>query len=194
MSRLRAAMRRWALGFGEDRRGIAALEFALLAPILIVLYFGMAELVQAMIVQRRVSHAASAVGDLVAQYEKVTNDDKDDVFAAASNILAPFDTTKLELRVTSVSGDADGKPRVDWSDRQGTFFAAKAHCDSMENFPAGLITAKGDNVVVAEAAYRYTSPVAEIIPNALTFNERFYLRPRKAARVVRDGETTTVCN
>jgi hypothetical protein len=192
VSRLRAVARRWALGFGEDRRGIAALEFALLAPILIVLYFGMAELVQAMIVQRRVSHAASAVGDLVAQYETLSNDEKDDVFTAASNILSPFDTSKLELRVTSISGDAQGKPRVDWSDGKGALGAYK-HCDSVPGFPTGLITAKGDNVVMAEASYKYTSPVADVLPNALNFSERFYLRPRKVAKVARAGENTDPC-
>jgi Flp pilus assembly protein TadG len=192
VNRLRAAARRWALGFGDDRRGVAALEFALLAPILIILYFGMAELVQAMIVQRRVSHAASAVGDLVAQYETLSNDQRDDVFTAAANILSPFDAAGLELRVTSISGNAQGKPRVDWSDGKGGL-SAYNHCDTVAGFPSGLVTAAGDNVVMAEAAFHYDSPIAQILPSGVNFNERFYLRPRKATKVARDGEDTSPC-
>ena len=51
----------------KDRRGAAAVEFAFIAPVMILMYYGLAELTQAMMADRRASHVASAIGDLVAQ-------------------------------------------------------------------------------------------------------------------------------
>jgi Flp pilus assembly protein TadG len=178
--------------FRRDQRGVSAVEFALIAPFLILVYFGLAELAQGMMAHRRVSHATSAVGDLVAQSESLNNAQKDDIFAAASNIVSPFPTAPLKLRITSITGNASGNPRVDWSDGS-VGLAAYARCDAVPNFPAGLITAAGENVIMAEAAYTYTSPVSQVLPNGLTFNERFFLRPRKVSRVLRSGAATNVC-
>ena len=187
-SRLPARLR----AFRSDARGASALEFALIAPFLILTYFGMSELAQGMMAQRRVSHAASAVGDLVGQSDKITDDQKKDIFAAATNIVSPFPTSPLMLRVTSITGNASGQPRVDWSDDQG--IGLLKHCDAPPApFPTGLITAAGENVIMAEATYKYTSSVSQVLPKGLTFNERFFLRPRKVAKVTRTGAETTAC-
>ena len=50
-------------GFWRDPRGVSAVEFALIAPLLILMYCGMAELSLAMMAQRRLSNIASAIGD-----------------------------------------------------------------------------------------------------------------------------------
>jgi Flp pilus assembly protein TadG len=59
--------------FWRDRRGVSAVEFALIAPVLVIFYCGMAELTQAMMAQRRVSNIASSIGDVVAQNAQLTD-------------------------------------------------------------------------------------------------------------------------
>ena len=82
--------RETSLGFlhrlRKDRRGISAVEFALIAPVMIVFYFGLAEFCQGYMSQKRLSHTASAVADLVAQSESVTTDNLDDIFAIQDEI------------------------------------------------------------------------------------------------------------
>lgn len=181
------AVRRRLAAFARDRRGVSALEFALVAPVLILLYMGMAELSQAVITHRRVSHAASAIGDLVAQSEPdgISAAEMTNIFAAGATILSPYSATPLKLRVTSVTGDAKGVPKVDWSvvptGQSGlTAYAQQATV----TLPAGLIVALGDNVIMSEATYTYDSPVKYALKNALNFNETFYLRPRQVAKVI----------
>jgi Flp pilus assembly protein TadG len=169
--------------FRRDRRGVSAVEFALISPVLILTYFGLAELSQGMMAQRRVSHAASAVGDLVAQSDGITNAGMSDIFAASETILSPFPTTSLKVRVTSVTGDAQGVPKVDWSDGHGGM--APLAQGSTVTLPAGLITAAGDNVIMSEATYKYDAVVKYVIKNGLNFSEKFYLRPRKVNKVPR---------
>jgi Flp pilus assembly protein TadG len=201
LSLLRIALPRALAAFRCDRRGVSAVEFALIAPILILTYFGMAELSQAMMAQRRTSHAASAVGDLVAQARQVQPTGTSsasvtslaDVFSAASTILAPFPTSTLQLRVASVTGAATtGTPTVDWCDAQNTTCKCAdpnaKNCFDLSKgatptLPTGLITAAGDNVIVAESTYTYKSPVAFFLKDGLTFTEKFYLRPRLVAQV-----------
>jgi Flp pilus assembly protein TadG len=166
--------------FRRDRRGVSAVEFALIAPVLILTYFGLAELSSAMMAQRRASHSASAIGDLVAQSTTVTTANLTDMFSAATTILSPFPTSTLKLRVTSITGDKNGAPQVDWSRAQGTDISALT---SVTGLPTGLISAKGDNVIMAESTYTYNSTFAFLLKNGLTFTEKFYLKPRQVAMV-----------
>ena len=58
---------RRAKGIRDDDDGISAIEFALVAPFLALLYFGCIELSLMMQTDRRVTSAASTMGDLVAR-------------------------------------------------------------------------------------------------------------------------------
>lgn len=174
----------------RDRRGVSAIEFALIAPILILVYFGMAELSEAMMAQRRVSHATSALGDLTAQHDNqqmpMHDADVANVFAAATDILSPFPTAPLNLRLTSVVVQSDGSTKVDWSAVQGTALPQYAQ-GTVINLPSGLVTTTtpGDSVIMAESSYHYTSPVGYVLPGGLNFGETFYLKPRKTPNVAR---------
>ena len=60
-------------GFLADKRGVSAVEFALIAPILIMIYLALAELTLGMMASRRTSHLAATIGDLAAQSENLTD-------------------------------------------------------------------------------------------------------------------------
>ncbi len=167
--------------FGIDRRGVSALEFALIAPVMILMYFGVGELCEAMMAQRRTAHATSAIGDLVTQSQSVSSSDVSDIFAAASTILAPFPTSTLKLRMTSVTANASGTPKVDWSCGQG--LTANTVGSTYAGLPSGIVSNAGDSIVVAEGQYAWASPANYVVKNGLNFNEVFYLKPRKSNQV-----------
>ena len=168
--------------FGADRKGVSALEFALISPILILTYFGVGELCEAMMAQRRTAHAASAIGDLTAQTSSVASSDVSDIFSAATDILTPFPTTPLKLRLTSVTANSSAVPKVDWSCAQGGL-APNTVGSTYSGLPAGLIVVAGDSIIVGESQYTWTSPAKYVLPNGLNFNEVFYLKPRKSTTV-----------
>jgi len=166
----------------RDRRGVSAVEFALIAPALIAFYFGLAELTQAMMAERKASHAASAVGDLVAQSTQISDSTLSDIYEIADTIVSPFPTTSLKIRVTSVVADASLNAKVAWSSGDGMTALAK---DSTLDLPTGLLTAEGQSVIMSEVSYSYDSPVDYFVPNAVTFTKKFYLRPRKSDEVAK---------
>lgn len=169
------------IGFSRDERGVAAVEFALLAPIMILLYFGLAEVTMGVMAERRASHAAAVMADLVAQEAQISGTEITDIFNIGDQIMQPFPAAPLQVRLTSVTANAQGAPKVDWSRSQGGLTTPHAG-DTVSGMPAGLLAA-GDSVIKADVTYTYTSPVALVVPQALTYTETFYLRPRRGSQV-----------
>ena len=77
----------------KNTRGAAAVEFAFLAPVLILLYFGMVEYCQGYMALKRTGHVASMVADLVSQNDTVTKTQITDIFAIGDQIIRPFSNT-----------------------------------------------------------------------------------------------------
>ncbi len=165
--------------YRKDRRGVAAVEFALIAPAMILLYCGLVELCQALIAERKTNHVASSVGDLVAQVDTVSTSDISDIFTIANTIMAPFPTGALQARVTSVTANASGTPKVDWSRGSGGFTALAV--GATVTMPTAM--AAGDSMVMAESKYTYNSVLHYVLPNALNYSEVYYLRPRRSDKV-----------
>ncbi|MDO8296440.1 MAG: pilus assembly protein [Caulobacter sp.] len=161
-----------------DRRGAAAVEFAFVAPVMILIYYGMAELTQAMMADRRASHVASAIGDLVAQDTDISATEMTDIFNVGKAIVAPFPSSALSMRVTSIRKDAGGTAQLMWSKGYGAMGAAT----TAAALPAGLVAAN-ESVILAEASYVYTSPVQKALPAPMTFSQKYYLKPRKTSQV-----------
>ena len=163
-----------------DRRGVSAVEFALIAPALIACYFGLAEMCGALMAERKTSHIASAIGDLVAQGTTMTPSGMTDIWTVANTLMAPMPATSLNLRVTSIIADANDKTTIAWSKFQGSWSGVYATPNA--TVPSGIVAANG-SVILSEAAYTYTSPVSDFIPVPMSFYEKFYLAPRQSASV-----------
>ncbi len=172
--------------FFQDRRGVSAVEFALIAPILIMAYLGLAELTLGMMASRRTSHLAATIGDLAAQSETLSASNVTDLWAIGSSMLQPFptSTTVLKMRLTSVMMDTNNHAVVQWSTAQGTTGYAK------NTIISGITTAQiaqGEYLVMTEVEYDYTSPIgsplANFMPGTKAFTDTFYHHPRNGAGV-----------
>ncbi len=163
-----------------DARGLAAVEFALILPVMITVYFGTIETTDALTASRRVTNVAQTAADLVAQATSVSASDVDDIFAASTAILTPFDTTAAQITISSVVANASNVTKVAWSKAYGG--ATPRATNSTIALPAGL-TIPGTSVVMAEVTYAYTSPVGTLLTGPITMTEVAYLRPRRTVSV-----------
>lgn len=164
-----------------DRRGVSAVEFALIAPVILLFYFGLAEFCQGFMAQKRMGRTASTVADLVTQNETVTRADIADVFEVGVLMMRPFPADPLELRVTAVTRDDNDRVQVDWSLAEDEGMPARA-VGSAVDLPAGLIAA-GESLMMTEVTYDYESPFGELLPGLTRFSHTYYLRPRKVDQV-----------
>jgi Flp pilus assembly protein TadG len=169
--------RTFAARFLHDRTGVAAVEFALVVPVLIVCYFGLAEFCQAYMAQKRAQHTTSQIADMVARAPTTSRSQIDAIFDVGSLIMQPFPEAPLSLRVTSITRGADGVARVDWSRGRGM-----TPLSGTRTVPAGLI-ANGETVIMGESRYAYQSPLNQLFSGVTNFGGTHYLRPRLTDRI-----------
>jgi Flp pilus assembly protein TadG len=169
--------------FWRDRRGVSAVEFAFIAPVLILFYCGMAELTEAMMAQRRLSHIASSIGDVVARDTQLTDARRTDIFKVGSVLMAPFPTSGLRMCIVSVVSDATGRDTVAWSETSNSPVNCPA-ANAVLDIPTSVLPA-GQSVIMSKASYDYVPPIKLITKSDFTFRRTFYLRPRLSDQVLR---------
>jgi Flp pilus assembly protein TadG len=164
----------------RDSRGVAAVEFALLLPILMLLYFGVVELTQGIMAQQRTGHVAATVGDLVSQSSTLTNADVADIFGVGGEVMYPYPTTSLKLRVSVLTDDPKGKVTVTWSQASGMTALGKG--STVSGLPTNVVV-PGESVVMSESQYTYTSVFGQIMPKPVVFSQKAYSHPRLSTTI-----------
>lgn len=172
--------RRHGATLAADRRGLAALEFALIAPILVTAYVATTEASLALMANRKLSLSASIAADLASHSDSINAQTVDGIFTATAAMLEPFDATSLTQRISAIVVEPDGTARVDWSRGSGVDALAPG---SVVALPAGLVVAD-DGLVMAEAWLDYVSPMAFSLPGMRQFSETHFVYPRVNDRVL----------
>jgi len=176
-ARLSGAFRR----IGRDERGVSAVEFAMLLPLMLTLYFGAVEVSQAVAVDRKVTLSARSVADLVAQAQSVTNSDVSDILDAASSVTAPYPNVNLTVTISQIKIDAQGNATVSWSDARNT--TAKTPGAAV-TIPSALKIAN-TYLILGEVQYAYKPTIGYVITGTLNLKDQIYMRPRQGTSVTR---------
>lgn len=160
-----------------DVRGVSAVEFALIAPVMILFYAGLVDLCQGYMALKRTNHVAATVADLVSQSAVLTPAQINKIFDVGPVLMTPFASSALEQRVSSVTRSTSTQYKIDWSrstvasgDLSGSLPVASA------NVPTGMLDV-GESVIIAETAYTYQSPFQQFLP-LIRFKRRALLEPR----------------
>ena len=102
-------------GLVRDQRGVSAVEFAMLLPLMLTLYLGAVEISQGIGADRKVTLTARTTADLASQASGLSSSDMTNSLNAASAVMAPYSTTNLKVTVSQVSIDANSKATISWS-------------------------------------------------------------------------------
>lgn len=99
-------------GFARDARGVAAVEFAFIAPIMILLFVGTIELSAGISTDRKISRVASAIGDLITQSQQLSPSDVGKIMDISSRIMYPYDEN-LAITITGIQIES-GAAKAKW--------------------------------------------------------------------------------
>lgn len=182
--------------FANDR-GVAALEFVIVLPIMLSLLFATYELSQYVRVQLKVDNAAQSIADLVAQQAagvtSGTSGSLGNFCTAGVLMMTPFPVgtsqSTFSMAVASVTNYTSGGVTVDWeSDASCTKSATAlgATAKTLATSPANLIPTAGtpgDSAIVVTVTYVYNSPIQYFFPGLLTLTHTAFARPRSNAVV-----------
>lgn len=181
----------FALGFHRhlrrlwrDRRGVSAVEFALLLPLMVTLYLGTVEISQGISVDRKVTMTARTVADLVSQSTSINNVGMNDILNASAAVMYPYATGALKVTVSSINIDANSKATVIWSD---TYNGTARAVGSTVTVPAALIV-PSSTLIWSEVQYAYKPTIGYVISGTLTLKDQLYMAPRLSNSV---GRTTS---
>ncbi|MFT3978729.1 MAG: pilus assembly protein [Sphingomonas bacterium] len=161
--------------FRRDAQGVAAIEFAMALPVMLVAYCGSVDVVQMVMANRKVAQLRLALADLTAQYAPIAPSDLENIFDAAQMVLQPFDSANVNMVISSVVIDANGAAKVCWSStRNGTALARGATVTLPDS-----VRVPSTSVIMARAAYKYTPTIGYVLTGTFTLgDDPIYTRPR----------------
>jgi Flp pilus assembly protein TadG len=169
--------------------GAASIEFALIVPVMLVMFMGVFEVSQALIMYMKVIDVADTVSDLIAQQKSVASTDIDNYYVAGQLVMTPSVGSGLGLYVASITFDpanVNAAPTVAWSATRGgatamsNASAANAAVGLGGTCPAGNPSATPcDSVILAQATYTYNSILGYLINKAIPMSANVFSRPRE---------------
>jgi Flp pilus assembly protein TadG len=168
--------------FAKEHRGLAAVEFAMLLPMMVTLYLGSVETTTAVAIQRKVTLTSRALADLSSQFTSIASADMTNILNASSDIIAPYASGNLVSVVSELSINAQGQATVVWSD---TLNGTARTVGSTVPVPTNLAV-PNTYLIFGEAQYTYTPPYGYVITGALTLSDHIYMRPRQSSSIARN--------
>jgi Flp pilus assembly protein TadG len=184
----------------RDTRALGAVEFALIVPLMLVMFFGVVEISSGVSIDRKVSMVTQTTSDLVSRYKSVTDTDISSVFTIANAMLTPYASAPMKAKVTEVYiNPVTGNACVQWSRAvNDTKYADSA----VLAVPADLIARDSTNKIVAnqylifsEVKYVYTPTVGYVLAKSgITLGDRTYTRPRLSSCVLLNPGSSDTCS
>lgn len=178
----------------NDRSGLAAVEFAMIFPMMVVMFFGVLELSSAISADRKATLVARTLSDLTSQMVSVADADLVSFGETAKAIMTPYPGSPLISSVTEVYVDSTtGVARVQWSKGLtiGTTGNVTIASTAPHNpgdvvvLPPALVVAKGTYVIWSEVSYKYTPAIGYVLAKTgMTFSDTAYTRPRQVLCVI----------
>ena len=188
VSRIWLGTRRLLRNLARDNSGIAATEFAVIVPIMLVMFFGTVEFSSGVAVDRKVTLMARTLSDLTSQSVSVGDTEMTNFFAASAAIMTPYSATPTQSTITELYVDpATLRARVQWS--KGT---TPRTAGSQVAIPSALAVA-GTYLIFSEVSYLYTPTIGYVMSKSgVALSDTAYTRPRQSTCVLY-GTTTGSC-
>jgi len=167
--------------FIADQSGLSAVEFALILPVMALIYLGGFELTQALSVNRLVALTASTVTNVTSQYTTISaSQQMPDILNASVQVLSPWPASNATVVVSGISISTSGVATVAWSQALPSGSARKV--GATITLPAALDT-PGGFVVFGETTYAYTPLIDFIKMGTISLYSFDYMLPRASTTI-----------
>jgi len=184
--------------FSTDADAVAAIEFAIVVPFMLVLLVGGVELGDGMAINVKVSATAHSVADMVTQNTSLSTASMQNILTGATAIIAPYPVNNSQLLVTvsEISSDANGTLTLQWSQSYNgaSFGSGRPSLGSSANYqplsiPTSLNGTAGNvnnpnnqndqvSFIVSEVSYAYTPNLGYTISGTVVLRDNDWVFPR----------------
>lgn len=189
---VRCAMR----DFAADKRALAATEFAVIVPLMLVMFFGTVEFSSAVAIDRKITLIARTLSDLTSQSTTLADSDMQNSFTASISIVMPYDASLVKGQISQIYIDANSIATVQWT-KAGTIASGAAQATLATStrkagdkvtteIPATLLI-PSTYLILSEANYTYKPTVGYVLKSSILLSDLSYTRPRQVACVPYNG-------
>lgn len=190
-----------ARAFVADRRALAATEFAVIVPLMLVLFFGTFEFSSAVAIDRKVTLIARTLSDITSQSTgTVTDASLQNTFTASISIISPYDDAPVKSTITQIFVDANSIATVQWSKaatissgatQASLTTSARNIGDKVTSVIPSTLLVPSTYLILSEVSYLYTPSVGYMLKSGITLSDFSYTRPRQVSCMVYTGVTTS---
>jgi hypothetical protein len=164
------------------RAGNVAVEFALAAPVLLLLMLGSAEMARFVILHQKMDRVATTISDLVSRAETISESEIEDIFTAAAEVAFPFDLADLGVViVSSVTNPGGDGPIVAWQRSGGGDYSGTSQI-GLEGDDATLAgefeVREGETAIISEVYFDFAPFLSELIVEPQVIYRTAHHRPR----------------
>jgi len=194
MRQLLAQSRRLFGQLARSTRALGAVEFALTAPFLILMYVGSYQLMDAISAYRKVTITARSLADLATQNETETQDQMQAILNGARQVMTPYSTVGSSLAIAQIAIDNNGNPSLIWvcanTDSPVCATSSPTLKISDINIPADLKT-PGAYLIYSRIIFHYEPAVAGSLIGPLSFSDGIFMNPRRSPSVCLNTSTNS---
>lgn len=161
---------------------MAAIEFALMAPMLSLLLLGGYDVARFVRVRSAVDKVGFSVADVTSQYKELTTQSMREVFTITGSSLPDYASGTNGMTIlTSVVLNTSNVPTVKWQcfSTSSTSWASKIGASGAKAaVDSSLLADQSDNIIVAEVYYRYTPMFTKVFTGPFDIYTKQMYRPR----------------
>jgi Flp pilus assembly protein TadG len=176
--------------FAGSTRGIAAVEFALILPVLVLLFLASVDAGRAIAIYMKVRAATYTLDAVTNQYSTIQSTDMTSIVGAAAVVLAPYSSSPAVVTLSQISVNSSSSATVSWSySLNGTALAQGAAV----TLPSALSTCGTYPcyLIFGQVSYTYT-PIYGL-DKSISLADNLYVTPRSSQCVLYPPGNVTSC-
>jgi Flp pilus assembly protein TadG len=183
--------------FIESQRGVAALEFAMIMPVMLILFLSSFDVGNAIIVYLKVRTATYELAAITNQYgtgstAQISTSTMSAITSATSAVMAPFPTSSAIVTISQIKATSASAATVSWSYTvNGT-----ALTGSYTGLPSNMAKNSCNNTypcyfILSAVSYPYTPLFGHYMTGSLTLSDTLLVTPRVSTCVQYNGTPAT---
>ena len=175
MSKLARLRRR----FLASARGVAAIEFALILPVLVVLFLASIDAGRAIAIYMKVRTATYTLDAITNQYSTIQSTDMSAILGATSVVLAPYSSSPVVVVITQIKITSATQAKVNWS---ATLNGTALTQSSTISIPTNFATCSSYPcyLIYGQVSYTYTPLFTYFSNTGITLSDNLYVTPRSS--------------
>lgn len=183
--------------FISDNKAVAAIEFALIVPILLALFLGGFEITRYVLIYQKVSKTTSSISDLISRSNELYENDISNSFNAIEHLLAPYYVEgEVKVIISSIMYDGSGN-LLNWQRCGGGTMNVQSQVGQEGDYvslPTDFYLELNEDTILAEVYFQYDSLIGlDFVSNGILIKSR-YTHPRLGALTeIKDDGGNTGC-